>query len=76
MSPIQRAVGLFASQAQFAEAISDESREVKQAQVSHWFTGRKPVPARHCIPIEQATKGRVTRYDLRPDVFGEPNQAA
>lgn len=28
------------------------------------------VPAERCRSIEEATRGRVTRYDLRPDVFG------
>lgn len=32
--------------------------------------GLRSVPARLCLPIEQATNGAVTRYELRPDVFG------
>lgn len=28
------------------------------------------VPAERCIAIESATDGRVTRYALRPDVYG------
>lgn len=32
------------------------------------------IPAEHCRAIEESTNGQVTRYDLRPDVFGEnPN---
>lgn len=27
-------------------------------------------PAHHCLAIEEATGGKVTRYQLRPDVFG------
>lgn len=73
---IEQAVDLFNTQADFATAISRPDRIVKQAQVSHWYTKIKPVPAHHCIPIEEATNGQVTRYDLRPDIFGEPNQAA
>jgi len=75
-TPIQAAVDLFDSQTAFAEAISTDDRKVKQAQVSHWYTGLKPVPGHHCLPIEVATKAQVTRYDLRPDIFGEPTQAA
>lgn len=30
------------------------------------------VPAERCRSIEEATKGAVTRYELRPDVFGPP----
>lgn len=31
-------------------------------------TGR--VPAKRCLPIERLTGGRVSRYWMRPDVFG------
>lgn len=42
--------------------------------VSQWATERRPVAAHHCLPIEQATAGAITRYELRPDVFGQaPN---
>ena len=45
---------------------------VHQSQISHWLNRDKNgVSPRFCIPIEQATGGRVPRYDLRPDVFGE-----
>ena len=27
------------------------------------------VPAEMCLPIERATRRRVTRYDLRPDLY-------
>ncbi len=32
--------------------------------------GFRRVPAHRCLAIEAATKGAVTRYELRPDVFG------
>ena len=32
-----------------------------------WTTGRRQIPIKYCIPIEQATRGLVTRKDLRPD---------
>ncbi|UGB46968.1 helix-turn-helix domain-containing protein [Frateuria edaphi] len=38
--------------------------------VWQWCDGRRPVPAHRCLAIEQATNGVVTRFDLRPDVFG------
>lgn len=43
---------------------------VTQARVSHWINGAR-VPSERCIAIETATGGAVTRYDLRPDVFGQ-----
>ena len=35
--------------------------------VSNWASGGRPVPVHHCAAIEQATNGKVTRQDLRPD---------
>jgi DNA-binding transcriptional regulator YdaS (Cro superfamily) len=32
----------------------------------------KRVPADRCIQIETLTEQQVTRYDLRPDIFGKP----
>ena len=43
---------------------------VSKAAVSHWRHNRYRVPADRCIDVERATGGAVTRYDLRPDVFG------
>lgn len=49
---------------------------VRQSVVSNW-RARGRVPVERCIPIETATHGVVTRYELRPDVFGEaPKKAA
>lgn len=45
--------------------------------VYQWLNGTRPVPAERCRAIEAACGGKVTRYELRPDVFGEsPEQAA
>ncbi|MCB1687714.1 MAG: helix-turn-helix domain-containing protein [Halioglobus sp.] len=38
--------------------------------------GDRPVPAKWCIPIEDAIDGAITRYDLRPDIFGRKSDAA
>ena len=40
---------------------------VSRQAVHSW----KSIPAEHCIAIEAATNGRLTRYALRPDVFGQ-----
>ncbi|MGE8637449.1 YdaS family helix-turn-helix protein [Achromobacter sp. UMC46] len=39
---------------------------VSPALIYQWRTGRRPVPVQHCVPIEHATSGAVTRRDLRP----------
>ena len=62
--PIERAIGIAGSQAALARLLS-----VHPMQITHWKN--RGLPKRWAIPIEQATEGRVTRYELRPDVFGE-----
>lgn len=58
---------------------------VKPPTVSQWANGHRPVPVQHCVAIERATAGAVTRRDLRPDdwhliwpelVESEPNPPA
>lgn len=82
-TPLQKALELIGSQVALAKAVCDwhraHGREVRVAQghVWNWLnTTKTPMPpAEHCRAIEEATGGAVTRYDLRPDVFGEnPNQ--
>lgn len=46
---------------------------VHPALVSQWATGRRPVAARHILAIEAAAG--VSRHVLRPDVFGESEDA-
>lgn len=47
-----------------------------QAHVWNWLHRDRAVPADQCLPIERATAGAVTRYQLRPDVFGPPPRKA
>lgn len=47
-----------------------ESLNVSISYISQMASGISPIPPERCIPIETATKGKVSRYDLRPDVFG------
>lgn len=39
---------------------------ISKAAVSQWDV----IPPRRCLAIEAASNGSVTRYDMRPDVFG------
>lgn len=41
---------------------------VTRQAVQHW--ARNGVPANRVIKIEKATGGEVTRYELRPDLYG------
>jgi len=44
--------------------------DVHPSFISQMVTGHRLVPCKYVQSIEQATHGAVTRYDLRPDVFG------
>lgn len=74
MSAIAKAVEIVGGQTQLARQIGGP---VKQAHVWNWLKKGTRVPAEHCIAIERATAGAVSRYELRPDVFGPaPEQEA
>ena len=62
MEALKRAIGIVGSQASLASSIG-----VKQQHVWNWLNRGDAIPPEYCHPIEQATKGAVTRQDLRPD---------
>ena len=49
---------------------------VDQPRVWHWIHTQKRVPAEYAIALEKATKGLVTRYQLRPDIYPREDDAA
>ena len=61
---IRKAVDVVGGQTALAKAM-----QVSQGLVWQWCAGRLRVPAERCGQIEQATDGKVTRCELRPDVF-------
>lgn len=63
-TPLDKATEHVGSQQALAAALG-----IKSPSITEWRQ-RGRVPAERCIAIEQATGGAVTRYDLRPDVFG------
>lgn len=63
-TPLERAIELVGGQSALARLCG-----VKQGHVWHWLRQAKRVPAERVIPIEMATKGAVTRHDLRPDLY-------
>lgn len=67
IAPLKRAVELAGGQSSLARAIG-----VKQQHVWNWLNRDGKTPPERAIPIEVAVGGAVTRYELRPDVFGEP----
>ena len=50
--------------------------DISPVLISQWSTGARRVPGERCRSIEKATGGVVTCSELRPDIFGDPSQAA
>lgn len=53
------------TQSEFAKDIG-----VTQSMVGHWLNGRCRIVAEKAVEIERATDHKISRHDLRPDVFG------
>lgn len=66
MNALDRAIDVFGTQEALAASLG-----IRSPSISEWRK-RGQVPAERCIAIETACSGAVTRYELRPDVFGEP----
>ena len=61
-SAIQRASEIVGGKAALARMVG-----VKPPTVQQWASGTRPVAIERCVAIELATKGAVTRKDLRPN---------
>lgn len=55
------------------QAALAEKLDVTQGFVSHWINGRSEIPAEKVIPIYKATNGVVTPFEMRPDLYPDPN---
>jgi DNA-binding transcriptional regulator YdaS (Cro superfamily) len=64
---LERAIKAAGNQTKLAAKIGKQ-----QGHVGKWLHRDLKVPAEVCVTIEKATGGKVTRYELRPDVFGDP----
>lgn len=62
---LDRAAQILGTQEALAAALG-----IRSPSISEWRQ-REQVPVERCLQIEAATNGKVTRYDLRPDVFGK-----
>lgn len=63
---LEKAVELLGSQAELARKIGK-----KQAHIWNWLHRDRRVPADMAMQIELATDGKVTRHELRPDIYPE-----
>lgn len=64
--PIARACRLAGGQTAMASEIG-----VSVQAVNKWMKKGEPPPER-VLAIEKLVRGQVTRYELRPDIFGKP----
>jgi DNA-binding transcriptional regulator YdaS (Cro superfamily) len=60
-SKLTEAVALIGGPAAVGKELGITSQAVSQWRIA---------PAERCLEIERLTGGEVTRYDLRPDIFG------
>lgn len=77
MNYLQKAIDMAGGQSMLARKITEwyaargTDLAVRQQYIWKWLRSESFVPpAEHCRAIEDITNGEVTRYDLRPDVFG------
>ena len=66
ISALKVAINHLGSQVAVAKAVG-----VTPQAVSEIVRKGTKVPAEWCIPIEVATEGKVTRHQLRPDLYPE-----
>lgn len=70
MDALEQVIELLGSQ----EALASKLK-IRSPSISEWRK-RGRVPAERCREIENLVGKKVTRYDLRPDVFGKQEKAA
>ena len=49
-----------------SKAVLARAIGVHPPDLSDWLSGKRAVPVHHCVAIERATEGAVSRRDLRP----------
>lgn len=65
MDALETAIVILGSQELLAASL-----KIRSPSISEWRR-RGKVPAGRCLEIERLTVGLVTRYEMRPDVFGD-----
>jgi len=69
---VQQAVEMAGSQRALADGLG-----ISQQGVSYLLNGAVRCSAEMALRMERATKGKITRHDLRADIFGPaPRKAA
>jgi DNA-binding transcriptional regulator YdaS (Cro superfamily) len=74
---LERAIKLVGSQKKFAAAVRQQTGgKVSQQLVSYWVRNKTLIGPEYWIAIETITGNRVTREELRPDIFRAKPRAA
>ena len=68
MNGLDRAIEYFAIDGRGGQARLAKALDVEPMAVSHWK--RRGIPTDRCADIERATDGKVTRAELKPEIFG------
>lgn len=66
-APLKKAIILAGGPANIARKLKITSQAISQWEVA---------PANRCIDLENMTNGKVTRHQLRPDIFGSKRTEA
>lgn len=71
LDALNRAVELCGSQRELARRLAVRMKDPKISQAHVWkWIQKGQAPAEVCRAIEAEVEGKVTRYKLRPDVYG------
>ena len=67
---LNQAIALCGGQASLARLLSaGRARKISQQRIWNALHRDRTIPADWCLGIEQATAGKVSRQDLRPDLY-------
>lgn len=70
-SAIEKAIQIVGGESALARAVG-----TSQSNVWYWAKrAKRGVPGEYVLAIEDATGGRVTRHELRPDIYPPPPPA-
>lgn len=71
-----RTIDLLGGQTTTAQRLTEVlGKRVSQQWVWTVLNRNQAVPAEWCLPLEQATGGKITRHDLRPDIYPREDAA-
>lgn len=69
-TPLERAIEIAGGQAALAALLKTNPQNVW-----NWLNRDERVPAEQAIPIEAATGGKVSRHEIRPDLYPKERMA-